>query len=529
MHRVCQYRAALLKRHLAVLLALLLTAGSDATPPSFNASDAGSPFHQLIGGLPAVANDAPNETAGRNGLGQPEIHLRPSPSENDHSTGAADDANVRPIDLPTVLQLAEARSPVVAFTREQVRQSYARLERANTLWLPAIRGGVGFNRHEGAIQDVAGPQVDASRGAFYTGLGASTYGNGSPVVPGVWANFQLADAIFQPLAAQQVVGARRAAVGAALNDALLRAGLAYLEVLRAHEELAISQETLDHAEKLADVSSTYAKAGQGLQSDADRATAELSVRRNNVLQSQESIAVASARLAELLDLKPTIQFQPIEPVVAPLDLVPDQTCVDASIAQALVARPELVEAQCLVCEAIARWKRERLAPLIPSVVLGVSDGAMNAGPSTDFAPGENRFDMDAMAYWELRNFGFGDQAAEHEAHSAVEQSRLRQLELMDVVAREVTESSAQVRCRRGQIGIAEEGIKVAGQSYQLNSERIEQAQGLPIEALQSLQALDQARHEYLRSVIDYDAAQLSLVRALGWTDHRPAAGDANER
>ena len=39
-----------------------------------------------------------------------------------------------------------------------------------------------------------------------------------------------------------------------------------------------------------------------------------------------------------------------------------------------------------------------------------------AGPSTSCASGENRFDLDAIAYWELRNIGFGDQAAELEAH-----------------------------------------------------------------------------------------------------------------
>jgi outer membrane protein TolC len=99
---------------------------------------------------------------------------------------------------------------------------------------------------------------------------------------------------------------------------------------------------------------------------------------------------------------------------------------------------------------------------------------------------------------------------------------------MDLVAREVTEASAQVRCRRDQIAIAEQGVSVAGQSYRLNSERIEQAQGLPIEALQSIQALDQARHEYLRSVIDYNAAQLTLLRAIGWINQRCESIDDNQ-
>ena len=41
------------------------------------------------------------------------------------------------------------------------------------------------------------------------------------------------------------------------------------------------------------------------------------------------------------------------------------------------------------------------------------------------------------------------------------------------------------------------------------------AKGLPIEALQSVQALAQSRREYLRAVYDYDVAQFSLYRAIG--------------
>lgn len=37
-----------------------------------------------------------------------------------------------------------------------------------------------------------------------------------------------------------------------------------------------------------------------------------------------------------------------------------------------------------------------------------------------------------------------------------------------------------------------------------------------IEALQAIQALDPARREYVRSVVDYNVPQFRLHRALGW-------------
>jgi outer membrane protein TolC len=446
------------------------------------------------------------------------LPLPPPAKSNEEQRFNENGGELKPIDLATALQLAEARNPQVAFTREQVRQAFAKIERADVLWLPSIRAGAAYNHHDGAIQDVAGRQFEANRNDFYSGLGASSYGVGSPTIPGVWANFQLADAIFLPLAAAQYAGARKAAVGAALNDTLLQVAQTYLELLRAYQELAIAEETEQHASALNNVTQAYARAGQGLQSDADRAATELSLRKNNVVRAQESIAVTSARLAQLLHLNPTLEFQPIEPTVAPLELTPDQESSDSLIAQALAGRPELAEARCLVCEAIARWKRERYAALVPSLVLGVSQGGMTGGEDGTYSAGKSRLDMDAAAYWELRNFGFGDQAARRDAHSVVDQSRWRQVQVMDQVAREVTEAQVQVRARRSQIKIAEEGVKVAGNSYRLNIDRIDQAKGLPIEVLQSVQALDQARREYLRSVIDFNTAQFALLRALGWPD-----------
>jgi outer membrane protein TolC len=89
------------------------------------------------------------------------------------------------------------------------------------------------------------------------------------------------------------------------------------------------------------------------------------------------------------------------------------------------------------------------------------------------------------------------------------------------VAREIVEAHAQVQSRKGQMATAKAGIEAALASQQQNIERIVQAKGLPIEVLQSIQALAQARREYLRTLIDYNAAQFTLYRALGWPAKMP--------
>ncbi len=438
----------------------------------------------------------------------------PPPAPNaGNATPAADKPS--PIDLATALRLADAGNLQVAYAREQVRQALARADRADALWIPSIRGGVAYNNHNGAIQNVAGPQIDTNRGAVYLGMGATAYGNGSPSLAGVYANFSLADAIFQPLAAQQLVGARRQAAAAAENDTLLRVAVAYLDLTRTIQESTIARESRDLTQQLAELTGNFAKAGEGLQADADRMQAELTVRLNDVERAQEGIALASARLAELLRLDPATPLDPIEPSVVPIEMAPTGVPLRGLIAEGLSQRPELAEQRSLVGEAATRLRGEEMAPWLPHVVVGVSEGDMSSGEGAAFTNLQDRFDFDAIAYWELRNFGFGERAARDESRSQVQQAQLRQFDVADRISREIVETYAQVQARRNEIDTAHRGIQSALDSHRRNLERIQAAKGLPIEALQSVQALAQARREYLRAVYDYDVAQFSLYRAIG--------------
>ena len=124
------------------------------------------------------------------------------------------------IDLSTALMLTAGRSPQVAFANARIEESRAQLDRAESLWLPSLRAGANYNKHEGRIQDVAGNVIETSRGSAYSGLGANAVGAGSPAVPGVLAQFHVTDAVFQPRIAQQTMRARDANARAAVNDSL---------------------------------------------------------------------------------------------------------------------------------------------------------------------------------------------------------------------------------------------------------------------------------------------------------------------
>lgn len=474
--------------------------------------------------LPAANAERPNAVqqvaATNHGGSQSAVRSAEYPDSSatgsSNSSSSASSIDAQPIDLATALLLTAGRSPQVAFAQARIEESRAQLELAEVLWLPSLRAGANYNKHEGRIQDVAGRIIDTSRGSFYSGLGAGGVGAGSPLIPGVLARFHVTDAIFQPRIAQQTICARNAGARATINDSLLATALAHLQLLRATQELAVTRIAVEQFEELERVTREFAAAGQGLESDHDRARAELAIRKNELQRADEAVSVASAGLAQLVRWEYAASLQPAEEILYPVSMVDTSTPARELVAIGLSSRPEISESRYLIGEAVERLNRERYAPLIPSVLLGVSYGGLTGGLGSRMDNSGDRLDADALAFWELRQLGFGDQAAQREARSRIMQTRQRQIALMDQVAREIVESHAQVVSRSQQILSAEEAVSAAQDSFRRNWERIQHGQGLPIEVLQSIQALTSAQKEYVRAIAEHNAAQFTLHRSLGW-------------
>lgn len=446
-------------------------------------------------------------------IGASQLLAVPSPNS---LTSAAPPISGYAIDLPSALAMTNASTPLVAFMLERVNEADAQARRAEVLWMPSIRAGLNYNKHEGRIQDVAGHIIETSRGSFYTGLGAQAVGAGSPSVPGLFAQFHVADAMYQPEIANQERSVRTHAAEATEHDAWLQTVTLYLDLLKAHQERAIATEALAHFQELERITGEYAKTGQGLVSDHERARTELAIRQNDVHRGEEGVLVAAAKLAQQLRIAPDSQFVLREGTVRPLELGLTGDSPQQLVSQGLTQRPETAEYRHLVAQATARLQREKTAPLLPSVLLGVSYGGLAGGLGSDMQRFGDRLDTDVAAFWEIRQFGFGETAARREAESRLNQARWREVATMDRIAREIVEAQAQVSSRRQQVSQAEQAISSAVSSFEHNRERVKNARGLPIEALQSIQALAQARREYLRAVTDYNTAQFTLHRALGW-------------
>ena len=424
--------------------------------------------------------------------------------------------NAVPVNLPSVLAAIDNRHPIVGRARWQVQQAYAQLDQDRVLWLPSVQDGFSFHRNDGNYQASNAAIVDVNRNSFQYGLGTGATGAGTTPRPGFVARFHLADAIFSPRVAERGAWARSHAANATMNDQLLAAAAAYIDLLDAHQELRISELSRQRLAELTNITVDAAEAGQGLMADADRMRTELAASEIGLISAQRRAESAAAQLARAMSLEVDGVIVPTDVNAVPLDLTSPAADKSSLIETALHTRSELKEVQALVAEACEAYRREKLAPLVPSVLLGFSASGFGGGVGSNLNDIDGRYDLDALLAWEIRNLGFGEKAARREQTARVQQLRFEKIRAMDEVALQVSESFAGVQHGQRQISVAQSAIQYAEDSYRRNLERIREGQGLPLEVLQSLQALEQAQRSYLRVVTDYNQAQMRLQWSLGF-------------
>ncbi len=185
--------------------------------------------------------------------------------------------------------------------------------------------------------------------------------------------------LFQGLASRQVVREREFASQAVRNQVLLRVAQAYLELLRAETRRELAARTREEAREVARMTANYAKTGQGRQADADRAATELEQRANEVVQAEEDVLTATARLCQLLGLDPSQRLQPVDGWVVPNPIVPEPIPLPELLAIALTQRPELGERQAAIRAAFLEMRNAKLLPFSPNITLGYSAGDFGGG------------------------------------------------------------------------------------------------------------------------------------------------------
>jgi outer membrane protein TolC len=435
-------------------------------------------------------------------------HTEPLPPQPDGETT---------IDLGVALRLAGVGNPTINLAREQVREALAGQLSARSLLLPSVNIGGNYHRHTGNLEASPG-FVSVNSQSLYLGAGAGDFGAGTTAFPGVRLFAHLGDAVYEPLVARQVVSGRRSDALAVENTVLLDIATAYLELIGAEARLAILKQGESDLAKVVRVTADYAKTGQGRPADAKRAQANADLLQRELRQVEEDVAVASARLCQLLSLDPAVRVRTPGGPVETFQLIYEDTDVETLIASALRSRPEVSARSAAILESQTRVRQERVRPWLPVLSVGYSGGVFGGGSNlvaSEFGPLKGRSDFDVIAVWSIQNLGFGNHAQVRRADAVFGQAVASYDATVNQIRREVAEASAAALAASRQMEVAKKALADAEEGFRLEDERIRQAFGRPLETLDSFQQLLDARQEMLRAIVAYDVAQFRLFVAVG--------------
>ena len=458
----------------------------------------------------------------------PSERLLPADSSNEINVPLDEQAS--PIDLTTSLALAGGQNPEILIAMQRTVAVTARQQYAAAQALPNINLGTNFDLHRGVLQQASGNILKVNRDAMYIGAGAQAVAGGSVSIPGVQYNLNVGEGLLRYYELRQRRDAAAHHINAVRNQILRNVSIAYVDLVAAQAQRSLAIQAKKEMREVAQITASFAKSGQGLPADAERAATELELRAADLIRAEADVAVASARLAELLNLNYSTRLHATDNYLVPHPAVPELISRTELLAIALIQRPELHEHQALVHAALIGLNGAKMLPFSPQIMFGFSSGAFGGGSNlvagstsvsgaaanqARFSSLDGRTDLDAVAYWSLRNLGVGNKELINVAQARWQQSDLELLNTLNRVRQEVVDAQVRTHTYYSQLHLRERSVTAGLAAHNQDLIRIRSNEGHPIEALDSLRLLKQARQDYVETIARYNKAHVELYTALG--------------
>ena len=215
---------------------------------------------------------------------------------------------VLPIDLETVLRLAEEQNAQIGVARHKVGESMMSGQSGVAAWLPQVTAGMAYYRHEGGIQNPDGTFVQSSTGAFYPGLDISGL-------------ISAKDIVYKRVNAERQHWQGKADLSKVTNEVLLEATATYIDLLTARRAEAIASELLNFSLPMLKRAQDLKKTDPSASVIYESVQVEVMARRQELSKLRQQGDGAAAKLGYLLGLPPCVKLMPVEAGPAPIDVV----------------------------------------------------------------------------------------------------------------------------------------------------------------------------------------------------------------
>jgi outer membrane protein TolC len=205
-----------------------------------------------------------------------------------------------------------------------------------------------------------------------------------------------------------------------------------------------------------------------------------------------------------------------------VQLVDPSYRVEDLIPMAVRARPEAAAAAADISAANYRLQAERARPWLPTISVGFSAGGFGGGGTGggDGALFQNtggRTDFDVYAFWTLQNLGIGNAALQKEQRSSRDEAVARRGLVLNRIGREIADAFVLSERRKQELDFVMRRLNTAANGAREEIARTRGGEALPLEAINSVNLLTEARQELVRAIVAYDLAQFQLFVAVGQT------------
>ncbi|MBX7073819.1 MAG: TolC family protein [Pirellulales bacterium] len=437
-----------------------------------------------------------------------------------------------PINLAAALRLANARPLIVSAAQASAWIAEAQLQRAKLIKIPELDFGAVYVRHDGF-----GPDFNhgANEPDFVPGVGGPLNQNVNAMFIGgsVYGVIPLTEAIFQPLAARQVLDSRRWDIQTAKNDALLITAKAYFSVHQRRGQYAAALDVVRRGRELVK-RIDFLSEDLVPKVEVDRAQMILANVEQRAALARQEWRVASANLTQVLRLDPRAVIVPVERDHLQITLIDPARPLSELTPIAIRSRPELAAQRALVRAAQETIRREKYRPLLPTILLtGFQSPGYMRMQGTVFGTGRGakmnnwslREDVSAQVVWQLDGLGLGNLARIKQQRGVESENIVKLFKMQDEVVAEVTRSQADLQAAAVRVVEAERGLQRALVTFDGNYEGLAQTTRFdnvliqvyrPQEAVMALERLLVAYDQYFATVADYNRFQFQLFHALGY-------------
>lgn len=280
----------------------------------------------------------------------------------------------------------------------------------------------------------------------------------------------------------------------------------YLAVLRADARLQAAQSNIALAEAILELARDQKKAGTGTGIEVTRAEVQLANERQQLLVTQNERRRAQLELLRAMGLKLETEVQ-LTQTLADTPLSVDS--LDKAVEAALASRADLQaqrkrEEKLRLQSSAARWERA------PSLQGFADYGSLGSSISRSLPTRSIGVSLTVPLF-----DGGRRDARRAEAHSRLEQEKIRSQDLREQIELDVRLALDALRSAEAQVKVANEGVGLAIAEFEQAQRRYRSGITTSVEVTDAQTRLERARENRIAALFQFNRAKIEIGQAMG--------------